>query len=865
MLTLARVSSGEAAASYYEHDDYYGEGGRAPSAWYGRGAAALGLKGEVDREIFRRALDGHLSSEIVLASGQSGARRSGWDLTFSAPKSVSMQALIAGDQRLITAHANAVEEALRFVEKRIAGYRETVNGEVTRVLSDNVLVARFQHDLSRNADPQLHTHAVLVNATVRADGHWRALDATALYRHQLVIGALYRAELAREIRELGYDIRVEHTDGRFELAHITRTEIEAFSSRSAEIVAQLAEGGRDRVSATAREREVAALASRAAKQEFNRATLRESWREKAAELGLDFVPQPAPQLSDDDRQRAITEAVNFAIAHTTERTAIVEHSQLVGAALGHGVGHLSLNDVEADLAARVATGELIQKGPRYTSAEAQAVERQILEIEVRGRNAMQAIAGHSWLRGTEDDCLNHDQRDAAHLILTAVDRVVAIQGGAGTGKTTLLHHVQQVAGEYGYTVRGLAPSAVATRELGNANIASETVASFITRGPKLESRTLLVLDEAGMVGSRDMRTILTAVEQSSARIVLVGDTNQLKAVAAGAPFEQLQRAGMTTARLEEIVRQKASTLRDAVQLAARRETPAAVRHLGGVTAEIDTATARWAAIARQYSTLSPEQRAQTLIVSGTNKAREEINNVVRTRLGLTGNGHVVLTLQPRDLTQAQRRTTTSYAVGDVVEALRNYKSIGLRRGDQATVVGEEPGKLQLRRADGQIVAWRPATAANMSVYRLAEREFAAGDHIRVTANDYSRGMLNGDVFTVVKIDPSPSPSLITLRADDGRIVTLPTSEPAHIEHGYCTTVHAAQGRTVDRVIIDADTRSATSHEASFYVAISRARTEAWIYTDDRDSLPAAMGREDHKSNALDIERARDLKSEGAAL
>jgi conjugative relaxase-like TrwC/TraI family protein len=863
MLTLARISSGEAAASYYEQDDYYSENGRAPSAWYGRGAAALGLAGEVDRDTFRRALDGHLPSGIVLASGQSGARRSGWDLTFSAPKSVSMQALIAGDQRLITAHEKAVEEALRFVEKRIAGYRETVNGDVTRALSDKVLIARFQHDLSRNADPQLHTHAVLVNATVRADGQWRALDAKALYRHQLVIGAVYRAELAREIRELGHDIRVEHTDGRFELAHITRTEIEAFSSRSAEITAQLAEGGRDRASATAREREVAALNSRGAKQEFDRATLRESWLEKAVELGLDFLPQPAPQPSDGDRQRAITEAVDFAIAHTTERSAVVQHSQLVGAALGHGVGRISLDNVEAELAARVGSRELIQEGSSYTSAEAQAVERQILEIEVRGRNTIHAIVGHASFRGTEDDYLNHDQRDAAHRLLTSVDRVVGLQGGAGTGKTTLLRYAQQAASEQGYAVRGVAPSAVATRELGTANIASETVASFITRRPKLEPRTLLILDEAGMVGSRDMRAILTAVEESGARIVLVGDTNQLKAVAAGAPFEQLQRAGMTTAQLEEVVRQRDPILRNAVQLAARGETSVAVRHLGGVTAEFDTATARWAAIARQYGVLAPEQRSETLIVSGTNRAREEINNAVRVRLGLAGAGHVVSTLQTRDLTEAQRRTTTSYAVGDVVEALRSYKSIGLSRGDRATVVGQEPGRLRLQRTDGSIFTWRPVTTPSVTVYRLAEREFAAGDQIRVTANDYNRGMLNGDVFTVVNIDPSRF--LITLRADDGRTLALPTSEPVHIEHGYCTTVHAAQGRTVDRVIVDADTRSATSHEASFYVAISRARNEAWIYTDDRESLPAAMSREDHKSNALDIERTRDLKSEGAAL
>src|SRR5262249_49882207 len=151
----------------------------------------------------------------------------------------------------------------------------------------------------------------------------------------------------------------------------------AFSSRSAEITAQLAERGTDRASASAREREVAALTSRATKQEFNRTTLRESWLERTAELGIGFSPKAAPQLSAGEQQRAITDAVDFAISHTTERSAIVQHSQLVGVALGHGVGHMSLSDVEANLAARVASGELIQEGLSYTSAEAQAVERQV--------------------------------------------------------------------------------------------------------------------------------------------------------------------------------------------------------------------------------------------------------------------------------------------------------------------------------------------------------------------------------------------------------------------------------------------------------------------------------------------------------
>jgi conjugative relaxase-like TrwC/TraI family protein len=189
MLTLAKVTGGEAAASYYESaDDYYSEDGHAPSAWWGEGARALGLAGAVEAAAFKALLDGALPDGSQMHHGGEGPRRAGSDLTFSAPKSVSMQALIAGDRALIAAHEAAVSRTLTHIEARLAAYRVTHEGETLSVTSGNLAAATFRHDLSREADPQLHTHAVLLNLTQRVDGEWRALDATPLYAQQKLLG-----------------------------------------------------------------------------------------------------------------------------------------------------------------------------------------------------------------------------------------------------------------------------------------------------------------------------------------------------------------------------------------------------------------------------------------------------------------------------------------------------------------------------------------------------------------------------------------------------------------------------------------------------------------------------------------------------
>ena len=860
MLSLAKVSTGAAAASYYEGaDDYYAQD-RSPSQWMGDGARRLGLAGEVDGQVFRDLLDGKMPDGTRIHNAAEG-RRGGTDFTFSAPKSLSMQALIGGDARLIDAHEAAVARALDYAEG-LAAYRVTEGG-VTRIeASGNLLIASFRHDLSREADPQLHTHAVVINATQRPDGEWRALEQSEFYRQQKLMGALYRAELALEVQKLGYEVRQTHADGRFELAHVSDKQIEAFSTRSRDIEAALAREGKTREEATAREKEIATLSTREAKGEVDRAALREAWREKSQSLAIDYAPRLDPRtLGLEARAEGAGEAVAYAVAHATERQAVVSEAQLVRAALERGTGRTDLAAIRGEIEREVQAGGLIRDGVHYTTEAAQQCERDLLAVESRGRGAVAPILSERQAaHALASSSLNAGQRAAAALVVSADSRVVAIQGAAGTGKTTMLKEARALAEAEGYRVVGLAPSAAAARELGGAGIESRTIAAFTHRDdPGLDGRSVLVVDEAGMVSAKDMREVLIKAEAAGARVVLVGDVQQLKAVEAGKPFAQLQAAGIARVEMGEIQRQRDAELRQAVELAAQGEAARSLAVLSRHVVEIEGYRERHLAIAKDYAMLPAAERDKTLIVAGTHAARAAINDAVRAELGLAGQGMMVATLERRDLTMAQAKSSLAYQVGDVVQAQKDYASLGLARGELARVVEAGGGRVTLERGDGGQVEWRPATQTHLLAYRENSRELAEGDVVRLTANDRGLGVVNGERAVVAGVDAERQ--TVTLTKADGERLTLNADRPLHLEHGYCSTVHAAQGQTAERVLIEADTRSATANESSYYVAISRAREGVTLYTDDRALLPEAMGREDSKSAALEVQAGREVEME----
>lgn len=856
MLSLSNVGNGEAAAEYYEAaDDHYYTGDRSPSDWWGCGAAAFGLSGPVDAGIFSALLDGRLPSGEMLHHAAAG-RRGGTDATFSAPKSVSLQALVGGDMRLLDAHQRAVDRALVHAET-LAACRVTEDGQTRSVPTSNLVVARFKHDLSRACDPQLHTHAVILNVTSRADGQWRALNNEALYRHKMLLGALYRAELAREVQLLGYDVRVTHADGRWELAHITENQVLVFSQRSAAIEAYLEKQGQARDEASAWIKKIAAVATRDRKTAVDRDLLRQEWQALSEEHGIDFAyPQGREQqaAAHSDVQAVLARAV----AHLGEREAVFSRMELLRTALELGVGILTIGELEGGLEEARLSGLMIASGDDFTTAVAQACEAEILSIEESGRDSLSPIYGGDRMTlEAQLGSLGKEQKHAALGVLVTHHQVMGIQGRAGVGKTTLLAATAAIAKNSGYTVQGLAPSASAARELASTGIQSETIATFMRREYKgMDAKTVLVVDESGMTSTAQMLAILRAAKEAHCRVVLVGDTSQLAAVEAGKPFAQLQANGMATALVGQIRRQRNAVLRQAVEHAVDGKVALAVELLKKEITQIVSTAERHDRIAADYTALASEERAQTRVIAGTRHARRELNRRIRERLGLEVGQDFTLLVR-KDLTESARRSTLNYDAGDVLQADVGYTALGLKRGELARVVERLDHRILIERGDGSCVAWQPATMSRFSVFVAETRQLAEGDLVRVTANDRGRGLVNGDLGRIAALETESR--RLAIEFPDGRHVSLDGTQPLMLDYGYCSTVHSAQGQTCERIMIEADANSLTANRATFYVAISRARESAMIYTDDREMLPLAMARELTKASALDVQHETCLE------
>jgi len=916
---LTRQNTG-GLARYYEDgaDDYYAKEGNA-NEWQGKGAEALGLEGEIDPARFRELLNGHVKEGVQISRGSTRSdakERIGIDLTFSAPKSVSMQALVAGDPELIKAHDKAVSAALKQAELKVQARRKE-NGKSSVEHTANIIAAKFRHETSREQDPQLHTHAVIMNMTQRADGEWRAIKNDELVRAVKELGGVYQAELAKAAKEAGYELRYDK-NGSWELAHITRQEIEHFSARGRQVEEKLAESGLTRGTASAEEKQQATLQTRARKGKVERDALYERWVERSKELGIDYNrrewkgagydPAEASKSAKTDHRstdQLAKEAVRYAIKHISERDSVMTDTQLVQTALKHGQGRFSFDDVKREVATQLKNGHLISDQPlyrpaeamndkqdmtrkqwvnklkelglsenaarkevdegilnkrlvkqeaRYTTHTARKREVRILAIEKAGRGQVAPLLtreqAYQKLEGIR---LNSGQREAATDILTTSNRVVGIQGFAGVGKTTLLRPAKAELEAQGFEVRAVAPTGSQVKALQEAGIQAQTLAAFLVAKDKgLHEKTVLLLDEAGSVPTREMDRLMKLAEQSGSRLILAGDVAQTKAIEAGKPFHQLQEAGMATSRVEEIVRQQDKELKTAVQMAAHGRTAESLAKIKGV-AEFQKDHERHSAIAQRYLSFSPEVQDKTLIVSGTNIARRELNGQIRAGLGLAGQGMIYDTLVRQDTTKAQRQYSHNYNAGDVIQPDQDYSN-GLVRGETYRILDTGPGNkltVQSLYRDEPPISFCPKRQSALSVYSVEKSELSVGDKVRITHNDARLDVANGDRFKVTAI----ALDKVTL-SNEQRTVELPTTKPLHVDHGYASTVHASQGLTVQNVLVDAKTTSKTLTKDVWYVAISRATHSAEVYTDKAKNLPGAIGREAEKGAALDFERDR---------
>ncbi len=912
--SIGAVAAPSQGVSYYERDGYYAKDDpdhRAASAWAGRGADALGLSGPVDPDVFTAILEGRVPDGPRLGrSGKDGEllHRPGRDLTLSAPKSVSLAALVGGDARVAEAHGRAVTRTLAWVEARAVETRmkNPDGGGMIRAGDQRAVIATFTHETSRNLDPQLHTHAVIANMVRGEDGRWRTMANEKLYSSKMLIGALYRSELARELTTLGYGIEKTHADGRFEIAGVSRDVIEAFSTRRAEIEAAMEGRGLGTPAENQRAAQRAALMTRAAKRDVDRAELREMWRLQADGLGFDArglaadameKSRGAPgksmeagrvaapdgtavhqaDLFDPPPQSPADAAMSWAVEHLSEREAVFARTDLLAAALSWKPGSITIGEAEAAAARLEKEGTLHtcglpQWGESLTTDKAVADEKETIALMERGRDASRPVM-RSWIAGPllHNGRLTVGQKEAVKTILSSRDRVVGVQGYAGTGKTTMLDRARQLAAKSGYRMIGVAPSASAARTLAaEAGIETETLQRFLARNAGIAEgrltgkgardmraafrKTVLVVDEgslASTVQARDLLRIAGAIRIP--RVVLVGDAKQLDAVDAGKPFAQLQAAGMKTAVMDEILRQKDAELKEAVRASLAGEIATAFGKLGGRVAEVNPDNLAGAAAAR-WLKLSSHERENTGLMAPSHALRTGINGHIRERLArdgvIHGPAYQAERLVSHGYTSAEKAVAGNYSPGDVVAFHRDYKSLGVSKGDEWRVAGVDhrKGTVMLEGPDGQSVPWRPravgAKRGAVEVYRTEAMELRASDRIRWTRNDAGLGLVNSDTAEVAAVRGNR----VAFRLGDGRMLELGGNDPQmrHLDHAWASTVHAFQGRTVDNVIAVMEAKHPKlSTRKSFYVEISRARHNAELVTDDakalRETLEAATG------------------------
>jgi len=808
MLSIGKMGkAGDDVASYYvslAREDYYTQGGEPPGQWRGIGSSQLGLNGSIDAADLRPVLAGydpHTATGLVQHPGPTHV--AGWDLTFSAPKSVSVlwsQADPETRQVIQAAQQTAVDRALDFVEAHAAFTRRGSGSKIQEPVA-GLVVACYEHSTSRAQDPQLHTHCLVANAAPRRDGTWGSVDSRHLFAWKMASGAVYRSELAHTLQnELGWGIARDERS--FRVVGVPENVEKHFAQRSTEIQERLhhlgLEGPRAAASVT--------LDSRAAKDEINRSALFARWQQEGA--ALQFGPQAVAELLAEPPQSDAlpVPGPETVLASLTETASTFTTRDVwrCAAEASQGIWDTSgINDLVAELWTHpdcVYVGDDRRGQARFSSEEMVELERRLLTQALDRKEE----PGHCLPKTTVDTVLTRrtlspEQETAVRHLTEQLGGVSCMVGMAGTGKSYALDAARAAWESHGFQVVGTALSGKAAQGLqASAKIPSTTLHALLQRLDSGESplapHTVLVVDEAGMVGSRQLARVLDHAETASAKVVLVGDPGQLQPIDAGGAFRLLVD-NLGAPHLTDIQRQHAPWARQAVHdVAGGRALEAlqAYHQRGCLTVASDRPTTiqdmtnRWL----EYRQIQPDK--SVLMLAATHDDTQKLNNTVRD---------------------------------------------GLKA--QQSLVG----------------------SVNLKIHN-GMREFAAGDRVLFTRNGPLYGVRNGSLGTVERLrEDGFQAATLHVRLDDGRLTSVHSSDFPYLEHGYALTTHKAQGVTVDQAFIL--TGGAMTDRELSTVQLSRHRDGAALFV-DRGGLEEAL-REAEPTPAM-VRYAEDVAAQqGIAL
>jgi conjugative relaxase-like TrwC/TraI family protein len=886
MLTISKPLSAMQAKEYHRAEfanaesNYYSEGDRIHGEWHGKLAERWGLRGEVQEEQFSRLANGQhpVTGEQLVGHktvreyvNEHGGRvstmehRAGWDATFSAPKSVSLTALVGGDDDVRQAHRESVKVALDELEKYV---QARMGGNYPAETTGKWVAAVFEHDSARPVNgysaPQLHTHVVFFNVTETQKGETHSIQPHELYRSQQYGTAIYRSELALRLKESGYEVE-QGKSCQPEIKGYTREYLEASSPRSQQIRDHLEQHGVSGAAAA----QIAAHQTRDTKQtSLTHEEMQEKHRELAAKFGNqhELVMSEArtrhvEEQSPEDKQRTIESALTYSREKNFERQAVADERDLMRDSLRRSMGYASFAEVHERFEHRVTSRDLIEResrspGQAFTTDQMISYERDTIEAMRAGKNQHEMLASSETRQEVErkHDHLTASQRAAVDQILSSRDKITALEGTAGAGKTTALAAIREGAEREGHEVRGLAPTSRAAHKLAESGIESGTLQRHLNLSEQGDQKRLYILDESSLASTKQMNEFIHRM-QGEDRVLLVGDKHQHEAVEAGKPYQQMQEAGMQTARLDEIMRQKDPELKEVVEQLSRGQVFEAVDNLErqGRVHEIVNREDRLTEIAREYA----QEPKGTLVVSPDNESRRELNDLIHREMQERGDvsqdEHKLHVLDSRsEMSGADRQWAAQYEAGDMIRYTRGSHALGIEPGEYARVkdVDAKENRISIERENGDQQTYDPHRLFGVAVYEQVERSFSEGDRVQFTAPSKELHVANRELGTIEKVNDAGD---LKIRMDSGHDLEFNIREHPHLDHGYAVTSHSSQGQTADRVLIHVDTDKSENlvNNRFAYVAVSRGQYDAQIYTNNQDELARDLARDLSRRTATD--------------
>ncbi len=869
MIRMITSHSSAQAKAYFKDalskSDYYTSDQELPGLWQGRLAERIGLDGLVQQKDFYALCDNlHPLTDSHLTPRTKDERRTGYDINFHCPKSVSVLHALYKDDHILTAFQESVTETMQHIEAD-AMTRVRKDDQNTDRKTGELVWGQFVHQTARPVegylpDPHLHSHCFVFNVTWDAvEGKYKAGQFGDIKRDMPYYQARFHKVFADRLTELGY--QVKQTDKSFEIEHVPHKVTDLFSKRTDEI------GRFAKEHHITDQKELAELGARtrAKKQKgHTMAELKKSWLDQIKALGTEGGGDmgEAVRFAHVNKAPVITPqgCIDFAVLHSFERASVMPDRRLLEAAFRHSIGMQGATPDKIEKAFK-EDSRIIHVNEKSrtlcTTKDVLKEEKQMVELARQGQGKMKSL-----YKEAPELSLKGQQAEAVRNVLTTQHRVSIIRGAAGAGKTTLMKEAVSKIEAAGKQVTVLAPSAEASRgTLKDEGFKdADTVARFLV-SPSMQGKIkgqVLWVDEAGLLGTKDMKALLEIATKQDARLILGGDTRQHASVVRGDALRILNTvAGIKPAEVSKNYRQRNEDYKKAVEDIAKGDMHSGFEKLDkiGAIKTIDPNNATQPLVNDYLKAIRNGKSA--LVISPTHAQGEKLTHEIRESLKQSGaiskKEKPINRLTSLNFTEAQKSDARTFAQGQVVQFVQNVE--GFTRGSQWTVKSNSQNKVLVKNEKGEEKDLPLDKPERFQVYERSELNLSKGDKVRITNGGFDKNdkrLNNGQLLEVISVSKNGE---VVLKNDISHVTYELKKDFGHLSHAYVLTSHASQGKTVDEVFIfqPASTFGATDAK-QFYVSVSRGCDQAHIYTDDKEELLNHAKDTRHRQSALELIR-----------